>query len=139
VSIEELGNLRLPDSWVRTTLGELGRIVSGGTPSTNLARNFDGDIPWITPADLSRYTAKYISRGRRNISQEGLENSSATLIPKGSVLFSSRAPVGYVVIAAIPLTTNQGFKNLVLTSSMSSDYVYYYLKANKKLVVVAFT
>jgi type I restriction enzyme S subunit len=92
-------------------------------------------VPWVTPADLSGYTEKLIERGARNISKRGLATSGARLMPKGSVLFSSRAPIGYVAVAANPISTNQGFKSFVLPSGISPDYVYYYLKAAKDLAV----
>lgn len=119
-------NIKLPKNWLLTTIGEIGIIVSGGTPSTQNKNYWGEEIPWITPSDLSKYTKKYISHGNRNISKEGLNNSSAKLLPKGTILFSSRAPIGYTVIAQNELTTNQGFKNLIITESLSSEYVYYY-------------
>jgi type I restriction enzyme S subunit len=125
----------LPEGWKWKILGEIGDIFSGSTPSTSDSENFEGNIPWITPADLSNYSSMYIERGKRDISEKGLNNSSATLLPKGAILFSSRAPVGYVAIAAKPLATNQGFKNLVLKcDDILPEYVYYYLRANTKLV-----
>jgi type I restriction enzyme S subunit len=123
----------LPKNWVWTTLGEIGTVASGGTPSTKEPSNFDGEIPWVTPADLSGYTKKFIGRGRRNLTKSGLDHSSAALLPAGAVLFSSRAPVGYVAIASNPLATNQGFKNLILHDWISPEYVYYYLRASKEL------
>jgi len=124
---------QLPEGWVWTTLGEIGIVVSGGTPSTNEPQFWKGDIPWITPADLSNHKDKYIAKGIRNITQEGLDYSSAKLLPKGSILFTSRAPIGYVVISKNEITTNQGFKNIIPTKSLYSDYVYYYLKSVKNL------
>jgi len=125
---------KLPAGWEWRKLGDIGKIFSGSTPSTRDNANFDGNIPWITPADLSTHDSIYIERGKRNLSEKGLNSSSATLLPKDTVLFSSRAPVGYVAIAANPLATNQGFKNLILNSNeILPEYVYYYLKANKKL------
>lgn len=123
----------LPSSWTIARLEDLGRVLSGGTPSTKEPSNFDGDIPWVTPADLTGYTAKLIYRGRRNITRQGLEGSSARLLPKGSVLFSSRAPIGYVAIAANELATNQGFKSLALYDGFDPEYVYHYLKSAKRL------
>jgi type I restriction enzyme, S subunit len=123
----------LPSGWVWTTLDKIGIITSGGTPSTNQSRFWGGDIGWITPADMSNFNEKYISKGKRNITQDGLDYSAAKLIPENSILFSSRAPIGYVVIAKNPLATNQGFKNLIPTPSLNSDYVYYYLKSIKQL------
>lgn len=129
----KVDNNNLPKKWVLTTIGEIGIVVSGGTPSTRQPDFWGGDIAWITPADLSNYKDKYIQQGQRNITKIGLENSSAKLMPKGSVLFSSRAPIGYTVIAKNEIATNQGFKNLILTNSGYSDYIYYYLKNSKQL------
>lgn len=123
----------LPNSWQWSTIGEIGIVASGGTPSTKEPTYWGGDIPWVSPADLTGYNLKLISKGRKNITEEGLENSSAKLLPKGSVLFSSRAPIGYTVIAKNPISTNQGFKNLIPTDSLNSDYVYHYLKGAKHL------
>lgn len=123
----------LPENWVLTTIGEIGIVVSGGTPSTRQPEFWGGDIAWITPADLSNYKDKYIQHGQRNITKIGLENSSAKLLPKGSILFSSRAPIGYTVVAKNELATNQGFKNLILTNSGFADYIFYYLKHSKQL------
>lgn len=126
-------NPKLPQGWVIKTLGEIGEIISGGTPSTKQADNFGGDIAWITPADLSNHNNKFISQGKRNISEKGLKNSSARLVPKGTILFSSRAPIGYVAIASNQLCTNQGFKNLIPNKNVSSEFVYYYLLNSKNL------
>jgi type I restriction enzyme, S subunit len=126
-------NYPLPDSWEWAYIGSIGQTFSGGTPRTSELSNFDGDIPWITPADLTGYNERYISKGRRNISDQGLRNSSARLMPEGAVLFSSRAPIGYVVIASNPLCTNQGFKNVVPAEGIDSRFVYYYLKSAKEL------
>lgn len=123
----------LPKGWVWTIIGELGIVTSGGTPSTREHRYWGGEIPWISPADLSGYDGKYISSGKRNISKEGLDESSAKLLPSGSLLFSSRAPIGYVAIAKNEIATNQGFKNLILTKSIGSDYIYYFLKSANQI------
>jgi len=120
-------------NWVVSKLKDIGKIVSGGTPSTGNRDYWGNEIAWITPADLSGYSSKYISKGRKSISKTGLEHSSAKLVPKNSVLFSSRAPIGYVVIASNDLATNQGFKNIIPNSNIDSLYLYYYLKASKKL------
>jgi len=113
----------LPKGWKWTTLGEIGEVASGGTPSTKIAQYWNGSIGWITPADLSGYEGKYIGKGRKNISIEGLNKSSARLLPKGTILFSSRAPIGYVAIAKNELATNQGFKNLIPSKFIFNEYV----------------
>jgi type I restriction enzyme, S subunit len=125
----------IPDTWVWTTAADVAQIVGGGTPSTVERSNFDGDIPWITPADLSGYTSKFISRGARSISRRGLTNSGARMMPAGTVLFSSRAPIGYVAIAANPVSTNQGFKSFVPSHGLRPDYLYFYLLRARELAV----
>ena len=125
---------KLPRGWAWCRLGDIGEIIGGGTPSTSIEEYWNGEISWITPADLSNYSDKYIAQGKRNITQLGLDNSSAKLIPKGSILFSTRAPIGYVVIADRPLSTNQGFKSLSLSINMSEEFVYYFLLAEKERI-----
>jgi type I restriction enzyme S subunit len=126
----------IPGHWVWTTMGEAADVVGGGTPSTKDPTNFSDDgVPWITPADLSGYRQTYIGRGERDLSEKGLAESGARLMPSGTVLFSSRAPIGYVAIAANPVSTNQGFKSFVLPTELDSKYIYYYLKRAKELAV----
>ncbi|WP_179187623.1 restriction endonuclease subunit S [Campylobacter lanienae] len=122
-----------PTHWEVKKLKDIGKISSGGTPSTSNDNNFGGNIAWITPADLTGYKDKFISKGKRNLSEEGLKNSSAKILPKGTILFSSRAPIGYVAIAQNEISTNQGFKNLTPNESVISEYVYYYLLGSKNL------
>ncbi|KZX13049.1 EcoKI restriction-modification system protein HsdS [Methanobrevibacter oralis] len=115
---------------------DIGEVVSGGTPSTNKNEYWYGDISWITPKDLSSYSDIYISKGERNISQEGLNNSSARLIPKNTVLMTSRAPIGYIAIANNELSTNQGFKSLICNEDICyHKYFYYWLKLNIKYII----
>lgn len=126
-------SLKLPDSWIEVELADIGKIVSGGTPSTKETAYWGGSISWISPADLTGYNSKYISKGNKSITEEGLKNSSATIMPAGSINFSSRAPIGYTVISSCDMTTNQGFKSLVPASGVFNEYVYYYLKGAKQL------
>jgi len=116
--------------WQELAIGDVAEIVGGGTPSTKDEFNFNGDIPWITPKDLSGYTHRYIARGDRNISKKGLQNSSARLLPKDTVLLTTRAPVGYVAIATNPVSTNQGFRSLILRDGYEPEFFYYLLKSN---------
>ena len=118
----------LPAGWAVTTLGEIGEVVSGSTPRTTVTEYWGGDISWITPDDLSGYTSKYIERGARSITQAGYDSCSTTLMPEDAVLFSSRAPIGYVAIARGPVCTNQGFKSFVPTEAVTSDYLYWFLR-----------
>ena len=125
----------VPASWQWTAIGDVSTIIAGGTPKTSDPANFDGgEIPWITPADLSGYREKFIALGARNITKKGLKSSSARMMPAGTVLFSSRAPIGYVAIASQPVTTNQGFKSFVLPDEIDPSYTYYYLQNSRELV-----
>jgi len=116
--------------WVERDIGDIADVIGGSTPSTKDPANFDGDIPWLTPKDLSGPHPRYVTRGERNISQQGLSNCSAQLLPANTVLLSSRAPIGYVAIAANPMATNQGFRSLVVKPEYNHEYVYYWLLAN---------
>jgi type I restriction enzyme S subunit len=129
VDITDMIPFNLPDSWEWVRLASLGSVIGGGTPSTSVPDYWDGAIPWLSPCDLSDYKGKYISRGKRNISQKGLDHSSAVLMPSGSILYSSRAPIGYVVIASNQISTNQGFKSLVPIVDGMDEFIYYTLKA----------
>ena len=125
----------IPENWVWVTMGDISKIIGGGTPSTLVDEYYEhGEIPWITPADLSNYQSIFIQRGRRNITQTGLEHSSAQLIKKGAILLSSRAPIGYVAIAENELCTNQGFKSFEPSSALDSIYGYWYLKSSTALL-----
>ena len=121
----------VPSGWEWTRLSQLGDIVAGGTPSTKEPTYWGNDIHWISPSDLTGYTSKTIKRGAKSISKSGLANSSAKVMPSGSVHFSSRAPIGYVVISSEPLATNQGFKSLVPAPGIFNKYIYYYLIASQ--------
>ena len=110
---------------------EIGEVYSGGTPKTSINEYWEGEIGWITPKDLSNYDNIFISHGERNITQKGLDNSSAKLVPKNTVLMTSRAPIGYLAIAENELSTNQGFKSLYCDEDICYyKYFYYWLKLN---------
>jgi type I restriction enzyme, S subunit len=116
--------------WREYRIGEIADIVGGSTPSTSDPSNFNGDIPWITPKDLSGPHERYVSRGERNLSRKGLESCSAQLLPAGTVLVTSRAPIGYAAIAKNPIATNQGFRNLIPKPGFDSEFLYYWVKAH---------
>jgi len=123
----------LPASWRWCKVSEIAQIVGGGTPPTNDESNFDhAGVPWITPADLTGYENTYVARGKRSLSEKGLASSSARVLPSRAVLYSSRAPIGYCAIAANPISTNQGFKSLVLHGELIPEFVRYYLIASKE-------
>ena len=124
----------IPINWRWSRMGDVATIIGGSTPRSDRPEYFGGDIPWITPADLFNYEAKTISRGARGITQQGFENSGACMLPTGAVIFSSRAPIGRVAIAANPVATNQGFKSFVLRDELLPDFVYYYLQRAQELV-----
>lgn len=118
----------LPAGWRWATMGDVCRVVGGSTPKTSESSNWGGDVPWITPDDLSSFTKKRIERGRRSITKVGYGSCSTQMVPAGTVLFTSRAPIGYVAIAANPVCTNQGFKSFVCSSEVDPEYVYWYLR-----------
>lgn len=111
-------------------ISEIGTVVGGGTPSTKNPDYWGGDIPWISPKDLTDYKSVYISKGENFLTEKGLK-SGTRLLPKNTLLFSSRAPIGYVALAANPICTNQGFKSIVCDEKQVVPlYLYYYMKAN---------
>lgn len=119
---------RFPSKWITTTLGECCDIVSGGTPRRECPEFWDGTVPWVTPKDISDIDNPIFVDPPERITELGLRRSSATLLPKGAVLFSSRAPIGLVAIAGQPMATNQGFKSLVPRSCLDSGFLYYAIK-----------
>lgn len=126
----------LPGGWATCSVGDIFDIVGGGTPPAADAGNFSNAgtaHAWLTPADLSGYKKKLISHGARDLSAKGMAASSAKLMPAGSVLFTSRAPIGYVAIADGEISTNQGFKSFILPDDFDPSYVYYYLKSIRNL------
>ena len=118
----------------RYYLEDVADIYSGATPLTKEKDYYDdGTITWITPKDLSGYSHKYIFEGQRNITEEGFNSCATYKLPKGAVLFSSRAPIGYVALAGKELCTNQGFKSFVCNEEiLHNQYLYYYLLFNKQ-------
>lgn len=118
--------------WIECKISDLGTVVGGATPSTKKAENYEGgNIAWITPKDLSTFSGRYIQRGERNITEIGLKSCSTQLLPENTVLFSSRAPIGYVAIAANEVCTNQGFKSIIPNEETDPLFLFYLLKHNK--------
>ena len=121
--------------WTLGTVSDLGTVVGGSTPSKSKPEYYTkSGIAWITPKDLSINKAKFISHGENDITELGLKNSSASIMPEGTVLFSSRAPIGYIAIASGEVTTNQGFKSVVPKPEIGTAYVYYFLKHNLPVI-----
>jgi type I restriction enzyme S subunit len=119
--------------WRTVNICECARVVSGATPDTTKSEYWDGNINWTTPKDISELNSKYLFSTPRHITESGLRNCAAELLPINSVLFSSRAPIGLVAINKIPTATNQGFKSFIPDiNKLDSLYLYYWLKANRK-------
>lgn len=122
-------------SWQKGTISHLGTVVGGSTPSKSKPEYYtESGIAWITPKDLSINPSKFIAHGATDITELGLKNSSASIMPEGTVLFSSRAPIGYIAIAADVVTTNQGFKSVVPKPEIGTAFVYYFLKQNLPVI-----
>ena len=121
--------------WTTGTISDLGAVVGGSTPSKAKPEYYtESGIAWITPKDLSVNKSKFISHGENDITELGLKNSSASIMPEGTVLFSSRAPIGYIAIAAGEVTTNQGFKSVIPKSEIGTPFVYFFLKHNLPVI-----
>ena len=126
----------IPEGWSDGTLEDLGQIVGGSTPSTQNPENFTTEgTPWITPNDLSNNQAnKFISRGGQDVSTEGIKNASLKKYPVGTVLLSSRAPIGYMAISRNEVTTNQGFKSFIPNKGYTTEFIYYTVKNSLKAI-----
>lgn len=122
-------------TWNKMKISDIAEVIGGGTPSTGNSTYWGEEIPWLTPKDLSGYKKRYISKGSRSLSKVGLKNCSAKILPKGSILLTSRAPIGYLAIAEDNLCTNQGFKSLVLKEEYDSKFIYYLLKKNIDYII----
>jgi type I restriction enzyme, S subunit len=118
-------------AWQKLPIGAIADVVGGGTPSTKEGANFGGDIPWLTPKDLSDWRSRWVQGGERTITKRGLLTSAARLLPPKTVLVSSRAPIGYVALAARELATNQGFRSLILKDDHVPEFYYYVLRTMK--------
>lgn len=128
VDFEPFGG-KMPQGWKMGKLGDVGNIVGGATPSKAKAEFYTEEgIAWLTPKDLSLQQTKFVAKGEIDITEEGYKSASVRMLPKGSVLFSSRAPIGYVAIAKNELCTNQGFKSVVPFDWVGSEFVYQLLR-----------
>ena len=124
----------VPIGWEVENLIDFAEIKNGATPSTADEANYGGDIVWITPKDLSDQQSKFVYQGERNITEQGFDSCSTSILPTNSVLMSSRAPIGLVSIAKHEVCTNQGFKSFIPKSISDSIYLYYYIKHNIKQI-----
>ncbi|MFZ4781230.1 MAG: restriction endonuclease subunit S [Armatimonadaceae bacterium] len=120
--------------WEFKTLGDVCEIINGGTPKTNTPEFWDGEHQWITPAEMGKRMSPYVSQTLRTLTSVGLRNSSARLIPEQSVILSTRAPIGHLVINTVPMATNQGCRGLVPSARLITRYLYYFLTHNVDLL-----
>lgn len=119
--------------WHTKQLGELSEIRSGGTPSTSDKSAWSGEIPWCTPTDITALNGKkYLSQTSRSITEHGLRTSSAELIPKNSIIMTTRATIGECAINLVPMATNQGFKNIIPSNQIDTEFLYYLLSIHKQ-------
>lgn len=134
--VEGIDKENLPKGWRIGTLGDLGEVIGGATPSTNNPLFWsDNGIPWLSPADLSKGEFKFVSKGSKDITELGYKSCSTKMLPKGSILFSSRAPIGLMAITVDELCTNQGFKSIIPKECIGTEYVYYYLHSIKNRII----
>lgn len=118
----------VPKGWRSVKLGEVTTVVNGTTPASGTPEYWNGSVAWITPVDLGKLGGKSVEGSDRRISKAGLDSCSLTLVPPGTVVLSSRAPIGHLGIAAVPLCTNQGCKSFVPGAGVDSDFLYYALE-----------
>jgi len=121
--------------WETKKLGEITEIVSGGTPSTRMAEYWNGNINWCTPTDITGTSGKYLDSTEKQITELGLKNSSANLLPKGTLLLCTRATIGEVKIATDVICTNQGFKSLICSNQVNNEFLYYVLLTLKPKLI----
>src|SRR5690606_6318432 len=128
--VEGVGAVRI--NWRHCRLGDLGEIRSGGTPATNKNEYWGGHIPWCTPTDITSLKGRFISSTERQITELGVKNSNAELLPPGSVIVCTRATIGEAAINTVPMATNQGFKSIIPTQDVDSDFLYYLVRSLKR-------
>ena len=121
-------------SWPVKTLGEVCELVNGATPDTKVKEYWGGKHAWITPAEMGGLDSPFLSVSRRTLSDKGLASCSATMVPPKTVILSSRAPIGHLVINEVPMATNQGCKSLIPKEGLDFSFLYYYLKANVEIL-----
>ncbi|MGH8128559.1 MAG: restriction endonuclease subunit S, partial [Gammaproteobacteria bacterium] len=121
-------------SWKKVALSDVARITNGGTPKSKVAKYWGGDVQWLTPKDMGQMDGREIDSTPRTISKEGLAKSSARLVPKHSVILSTRAPIGHLAINQVPMAFNQGCRGIVPDVKLDHIYLYYFLEANRRLL-----
>lgn len=122
------GKRKLPSGWRWARLEAVCKVASGSTPRTGVSEYWDGDIPWVTPTDLGRLDRPVLAATERRITAAGLASCAAQVVPPGTVIMSSRAPIGHLAVAEVACCTNQGCKSFVPTESVDTWYLYFALK-----------
>ena len=123
------------EEWKIKRIKEIRRVVAGGTPDTKNPKYWNGNIYWCIPTDITALNGKYITQTARKITKEGLKNSSAEILPPKSVIVCTRATIGECAINMVPMATNQGFKSIVPDRKVESEYLYYWIKLNKNVLL----
>ncbi len=131
---QAISNQALPEGWHLRKLGDVCRVVGGSTPSSGIEEYWNGDIVWITPTDLGKLEEIHITSSARQITQKGYDNCRAEVVPVGSVVLSSRAPIGHLGIAGVPLCTNQGCKTFIPSEDIDSRFLYFALKQSVSIL-----
>ena len=124
----------MKQGWEIKTLGDVSEIMNGGTPDTTVPKFWDGQNLWITPKDMGKMEGIYVDDTLRKITDDGLKNSSAKILPPNSIILSSRAPIGHLAINTKPISTNQGCKGLVPKKGVDTLYLYYFLSKSVDLL-----
>lgn len=124
----------LPEGWEYTRIKDIGEVVTGSTPKTQVSEYWNGNIIWLTPKDLGKNNSKYISDSQRKITKTGYESCSTKFVPKDSIVISTRAPIGHIAIVKVDFCTNQGCKSILPNKGVFSDYLYYFLLHNKNIL-----
>ena len=124
--------VRFSREWRETSIEEMGKVVSGGTPDTNNKDYWDGGIQWLTPTDVTALRSRFVNKTTRTISESGVKNSSAAILPKGSLMVCTRATIGALAISTTETCTNQGFKNIIPSKGFEVEFIYYAMVFNTK-------
>ena len=127
-------NQKIPEGWSVKKISDLGNVVSGGTPDTNNPEYWDGNVLWVTPSEVSSLSNRFISNTERKITEKGLKESSAKLLPINSLIICTRATIGDCCINKVPMCTNQGFKNIIVKNN-NVDFLYYLITKNKNELI----
>lgn len=115
-------------------LGNVCAIINGGTPKSNNNSYWGGDVLWLTPKDMGKLKSRFVDKTERAITNEGLNNSSAKLLPANSIILSTRAPIGHVAINSVAMAFNQGCRGLIPNENLMTEFLYYFLILSKKLL-----